>query len=138
LRLMDEERRLAYHTQFLCQVAQSGPVVEVGWKIEEILPSLRFIAENGSIKDKNAAKAVGSIFSQTEDSLAKDLCLSALRRIGNKVAQREMRRILDDETVALRWRIACAEYLRISLPESWKTAETEMSLESPTNLLPSP
>src|SRR5215217_5823753 len=138
LRLMDEERRLAYHTHFLRQVAQSGPVVEVGWKIEEILPSLRFIAENGSIKDKNAAKAVGSIFSQNEDSLAKDLCLSALRRIGNKVAQREMRRILDDETVALRWRIACAEYLRISLPQNWKTAETEMSVESPSNLLPSP
>jgi hypothetical protein len=111
---------------------------ESGRKIEEILPSLRFIAENGSIKDKDAAKAVGSIFSQTQDSLAKDLCLSALRRIGNQVAQREMRRILDDESVALRWRIACAQYLGISLPQSWKTAETEMSFESPTNLLPSP
>jgi hypothetical protein len=84
---------------------------ESGRKIEEILPSLRFIAENGSIKDKDAAKAVGSIFSQTQDSLAKDLCLSALRRIGNQVAQREMRRILDDGSVALRWRIACAQYL---------------------------
>jgi hypothetical protein len=77
---------------------------ESGRKIEEILPSLRFIAENGSIKDKDAAKAVGSIFSQTQDSLAKDLCLSALRRIGNQVAQREMRRILNDGSVALRWR----------------------------------
>jgi hypothetical protein len=111
---------------------------ESGRKIEEILPSLRFIAENGSIKDKDAAKAVGSIFSQTQDSVAKDLCLSALRRIGNQVAQREMRRILDDESVALRWRIAYAQYLGISLPQSWKTAETEMSFESPTNLLPSP
>src|SRR5829696_6012946 len=45
LRLMDEERRLAYHTHFLRQVAQSSPVVEVGWDMEEILPSLRFIAE---------------------------------------------------------------------------------------------
>ena len=138
LRLMDEERRLAYHTQFLRQVAQSGPVVEVRWQIEEILPSLRFIAENGSIKDKDAAKAVGSIFSQTQDSLARDLCLSALNRIGNQVAQREMRRILDGESIALRWRIACARYLRISPPESWRSTETEMSFESPTNLLPSP
>ena len=137
-RLMDEERRLAYHVQFLRQVAQSGPLVEVAWKIEEILPSLRFIAENGSIKDKDAAKAVGSIFSQTEDGLAKDLCLSALRRIGNRVAQGEMRRILDDETVALRWRIACAKYLRVSPPESWKITETGMSVEGPGNLLRSP
>jgi hypothetical protein len=135
---MDEERRLAYHTQFLRQVAQSGPVVEVMWKIEEVLPSLRFIAENGSIKDKDAAKAVGSIFSQTQDSPTKDLCLSALRRIGNEVAQKEMRRILDDETVALRWRITCAQYLGISLPQGWKTAETGMSIEFPTNVLPSP
>jgi hypothetical protein len=138
LRLMDKERRLAYHIQFLRQVAQSGPVVEVAWKIEEILPSLRYIAENGSIKDQAAAKAVGSIFRQTQDNRAKDLCLSALSRIGNKVAQREIRRILDDETVALRWRIACAEYLRISLPQNWKTAETELSVESPTSLSPSP
>jgi hypothetical protein len=110
---------------------------ESGRKIEEILPSLRFIAENGSIKDKDAAKAVGSIFSQTQDSLAKDLCLSALRRIGNQVAQREMWRILDDG-VALRWRIACAQYLGISLPQSWKTAETEIVRRISTNLLPSP
>src|SRR5215204_271143 len=132
------QRPLPSSPPFLRKAPQSSPDLEMRWNMEEILPSLRFIAENGSIKDKNAAKAVGSIFSQTEDSLAKDLCLSALRRIGNKVAQREMRRILDDETVALRWRIACAEYLRISLPQNWKTAETEMSVESPGNLLPSP
>ena len=138
LRLMDEERQLAYHTQFLRQVAQSSPVVEVAWNMEEVLSSLRFMAEYGSTRDQGAAKAVGSIFRQTQDSVAKDLCLSALRRIGNQVAQSEMRRILDDETVALRWRIACAKYLRISPPESWKATETGMSVEAPIDLSPSP
>jgi hypothetical protein len=138
LRLLDRERQLAYHTHFLRQVAKSTPVVEVTWKIEAILPSLRFIAENGSIKDKDAARAVGLIFHRTQDSAARDLCVSALKRIGNEVAQREMRRIFNDDSVALRWRIASAEYLRISPPQNWKTAETGVSVESQTNVLQSP
>ena len=76
--------------------------------MEEVLPSLRYIAENGTEKDKAAAKAVGSIFSRTEDVQARDLCLSALKRIGNKVAMKEMLRIYHDDTVAAEWRAACA------------------------------
>jgi len=138
LQLLDRERQLAYHTHFLRQVAKSTPVVEVAWKMEAILPSLRFIAENGSIKDREAARAVSSIFHRTQDSAARDLCVSALKRIGNEVAQREMRRIYNDDTVALRWRIALAEYLRISPPPNGKTAETGASVESQTGALQAP
>jgi len=132
LQLVDKERQLAYHTNFLRQVVKSTPVIEVAWSMEAILPSLRFIAENGSIEDKDAAKVVGSIFRQTQDSLARDLCLSALKQIGNEVAQKEMRRIYNDDTIALRWRVASAEYLRITPPPHSKTTETEASVESPT------
>jgi hypothetical protein len=90
---LDHERQLAYHVRLLREVAKSSPVVEVKWRIENVLPSLRFVAENGSSKDKEAAKAVASIFARTEDMLAKELCLSALKRIGNKVAMSEMARI---------------------------------------------
>ncbi|HEV7397855.1 MAG TPA: hypothetical protein VGN86_15195, partial [Pyrinomonadaceae bacterium] len=61
-----------------------------------------------------AAKAVGSIFSRTEDMVAKELCLAALKRIGNKVAMSEMARIYNDTSVAAEWRTACAEYLGIT------------------------
>lgn len=138
LQLMDKERQLAYHINFLRQVVKSTSVIEVTWNMEAILPSLRFIAENGSINDKNAAKVVGSIFRQTQDSLARELCLSALKRIDNEVAQRELRRIYDDSTVALRWRLASAEYLRISPPPHSKTMDTEVSAQSPNNALRSP
>ena len=134
--LLDRGRQLAYHTNFLREVAKS-PAIEVTWTIDAILPSLRFIAENGSIKDKDVAKVVGSIFSKTQDSLARDLCLSALKRIDNEVAHRELRRIYDDNTVALRWRLASAEYLRIAPPPNAKTTEPE-SVPSQSNGLRSP
>jgi hypothetical protein len=98
--------------------------------MEEILPSLRYIAENGTEKDKAAAKAVGSIFNRTDDVAAKELCLTAMKRIGNKTAQKELLRIYNDEAVAAEWRIACAEFLQIAPPPRAKVAETEMSAGS--------
>jgi hypothetical protein len=109
-------------------VAKSTTVVEVAWKMDEVLPSLRYIAENGTDKDKDAARAVGAIFSRTEDEVARELCFEAMKRIGNKTAQREMRRIYDDETVAAQWRLACAKYLQLPLAGELKTVATEESV----------
>ena len=124
---LDRARRLAYHTRFLRQVAKSSPRIEVVWSMEKVFPSLRFIAENGSDKDNEAAKAVGSIFGRTEDTLARDLCLSALKKIGNKVAKREMLRIYNDTTVPAEWRTMCAAYLGMSSPQSSQAGATSGS-----------
>jgi hypothetical protein len=115
---LDRARRLAYHTRFLREVAKSSPLIEVVWDLEKVYPSLRFIAEKGSDKDNQAAKAVVSIFERTEDILARDLSLAALKKIGNKVAKREMLRIYNDTTVAAKWRTTCAEYLGMPSPQS--------------------
>jgi HEAT repeat protein len=120
---LNKERELAYHTTFLRQVARSTPIVEVSWNLEEVRESLRYISENGSIKDKESAKAVASIFSRTKDGQARDLCLSALMRIGNKVATREMLRIYSDASVPAQWRTATAEYLKIDPPQQSKTVD---------------
>jgi len=45
-------------------------------------------------------------------------------------------RIYDDSTVAVRWRVALAEHLRISPPQDSKTTETGFA--SPINLFQSP
>jgi len=129
---LDKERQLAYHIRFLREVARSSPVVEVAWDLEKVLPSLRYVAENGTGKDKAAAKAMGSIFSRTEDVQARDLCLLALKRIGNKEARGEMSRIYEDANVPDHWRAACAEYLRIEQPQQSKTVE--VSVGSQLNL----
>jgi hypothetical protein len=115
---LDRARRLAYHTRFLRQVAKSSPLIEVVWSMEKVCPSLRFIAENGSEKDNEAARAIGSIFGRTEDTLARNLCLSALKKIGNKIAKRELLRIYNDSTVPADWRTTCAEYLGMPTPQS--------------------
>jgi hypothetical protein len=124
---LDRARRLAYHTRFLRQVGKSSPRIEVVWNMEKIYPSLRFIAENGSEKDNDAAKVVGSIFDRTENILAKDFCLSALKKIGNKVAKREMLRIYNDTTVPAEWRTTCAEYLGMPSPQSAQAGATSGS-----------
>jgi len=114
---LNTERQLAYHTRRLREIARSSPVVEVVWKMELVMPSLRFVAENGSLKDNEAARAVGSIFSRTRDAQARDLCFSALKRIGNKVAMKELLRIYKDPNVPGEWRAATAEYLKIQQPQ---------------------
>jgi hypothetical protein len=131
---LDRARRLAYHTRFLREVAKSSPLIEVVWDLEKIYPSLRFIAENGSEKDNDAAKAVGSIFARTENTLARGLCLSALKRIGSKVAKREMLRIYEDSTVSSEWRAICAEYLGMPTLQGSKADST--STRSPITISP--
>ena len=130
---LDRARRLAYHTRFLRQVAKSSPRIEVVWSMEKVCPSLRFIAENGSEKDDEAAKAVGSIFGRTDDTLARNLCLSALKKIGNKVAKRELLRIYNDSTVPADWRTTCAEYLGMPMPQS---SQAGAPSESHTKIAP--
>lgn len=120
---LDRARRLSYHTRFLRHVAKSSPRIEVVWNMEKVLPSLRYIAENGTGKDKDAAKVVGSIFSRTEDDQARKLCFSALKRIGNKEAMREMSRIYHDPNIPEEWHAAFAEYLRIEQPQRSKVIE---------------
>lgn len=121
---LDRARRLSYHTRFLRQVAKSSPRIEVVWSMEKVYPSLRFIVENGSEKDNEAARAVGSIFGRTEDILARDLCLSALKRIGSKVAQRELLRIYNDSNVPEEWRAICAAYLGMTSPHGSSKADS--------------
>ena len=116
LRQLDQERQLAHHVRFLREVAKSSPEVEVAWSMEKVMPSLRWVAENGTDKNRDAAKVVGSIFSRTRDIQARGLCLSALKRIGNKEARREMLRIYQDATVPEEWRTASAEYLKLVPP----------------------
>ena len=131
---LDRARRLTYHTRFLREVAKSSQRTEVVWSMEKVFPSLRFIAEYGSEKDNEAAKAVGSIFGRTQDILARELCLSALRRIGSKVARREMLRIYNDSTIPAEWRTICAEYLGMPPPQESKA--DSMSNNSPITLSP--
>jgi hypothetical protein len=136
--LLNKERQLAYHTRLLREIAKSSPTVEVVWNVDRVLPSLSFVAEHGSKRNSEAAKAVVAIFNRTEDSRTKGLALAAMKRIDNKITQREMLRIYNDSTVAIEWRRQCAEYFQILTPMTTKAIDTEATASSIVEVPPAP
>jgi hypothetical protein len=78
--------------------------------------SLRFIVDNGSTTDKQAARAVAEIFARTSDAEARRLCLDALVRINNKTARNELLRLYGSEKAGSEWSVMIAERLRRAVP----------------------
>ena len=124
---MEMARRMQNHTNLLRDAAKSSPQVEVAWDMTNVTRSLRFIIDNGSRTDKQAARAAAAIFANTSDAEARGLCLDALARINNKTARNELLRLYRSEKVASEWRVAIAERLRKALAEDgrMKPAEAE-------------
>jgi len=115
---LDASRKLAYHRQFLREVARSSAEVEVQWNIADVRRSLEFIAAHGEHADGKTAAAVGRIFAQTKDEETQKLCLSGLYRINNETAKNTLVRIYRDEAADARWRILSAQYLRQAAREA--------------------
>jgi len=127
---MELARRIQNHTQLLREVARSSPQIEVVWDMTNVTRSLRFLADNGSSADKQAARATAAIFARTGDAEARRLSLDALRRINNKTARNELLRLYRSEEARSEWRAAIAERLRQAVAEDgrMKTAEVESLL----------
>jgi len=115
---LDKERQLAYHRNFLREVAGSTPVAEVTWSIDKVQRSLRYIAENSSLAGTSEVRMIAKIFTRTDDLVAKQLCLMGLGRIENKSAREELLRILNSEETTQHWRSLAREYLQASIPPS--------------------
>jgi hypothetical protein len=124
---MELARRLQNHTRLLRDIAKSSPQIEVAWELTNVTRSLRFIVENGSGTDKQAAGAAARIFARTSDAEARRLCLDALARINNKTARNELLRLYRSEDAGSEWRAAIAESLRKAVAEDgrMKPAEAE-------------
>ncbi len=111
LATLNVERTLAYHRQFLREVAKSSAQVEVQWNIADVRRALEFINEHGERADGKTASAIASIFAHTNDEAAQKLCLSGLYRINNETAKNSLVRIYRDHTADAQWRTLSAEYL---------------------------
>jgi hypothetical protein len=90
---MELSRRVAYHTQFLSQVAKSSPQTDVAWDINTVRQSLQFFADQGASASKGAAKAAGAIFEKTSDAETRRLSLEALSKMNNQTAREELLRL---------------------------------------------
>lgn len=125
LATLDAARKLAYHRQFLREVARSSAAVEVQWNVADVRRSLAFINEHGERADGKTAEAVGRIFAHTKDEETQKLCLSSLYRINNETAKNTLVRIYRDEAADARWRALSAQYLRQATRESQRISTND-------------
>jgi hypothetical protein len=122
---LETSRRLAYHTQFLNEVARSSATTDVAWDMAKVTHSLQFLAYEGSEALTSAAKAAATIFQKTNDPEARRLCLEALSKINSKTARAELLNIYEREPqsdlraeIAVRLRNALASAARIKPAEA--------------------
>jgi hypothetical protein len=122
---LEKSRRLAYHTQFLNDVAKSSAATDVAWDMAKVTRSLQFLASEGSEASGKSAKAAGAIFHQTTDAVARRLCVEALSKINNQSARAELLKIYQREPqsefradVAVRLRNAVASDARVKPAEA--------------------
>ena len=121
---LDIARRLQYHTNFLQQIAKSTAEIEITANVNDVLKSLRFIAEHGDEAGATAAKATASIFARTKDDETRRACLDSLSRINNPKAKNELLRISQNPAVDQSWRDIAADYLRGNTPRVQPIAVT--------------
>jgi hypothetical protein len=113
---LDLARRLQYHTNFLQQIAKSSTEVEITANLNDVLKSLRFIAEHGDDAGSTAAIATAKIFARTKDDETRRACLDSLSRINNAKAKNELLRISQNPAVDQTLREVAADYLRGNIP----------------------
>jgi hypothetical protein len=90
---MEASRRFSYHIRFLQELARSTPQIDVSGNLEEVKRSLQFIADHGSEANSKAVSAAARIFTRTNDSETRRLCVDSLSRIANPKARAELLRI---------------------------------------------
>jgi len=122
---LEKSRRLAYHTQFLNNVARSSATTDVAWDMARVTRSLEFLATVGSEATPSAARATAAIFQKTNDAEARRLCIEALSKINNKTARAELLKIYEREPqselradIAMRLRNAVANDARVKPAEA--------------------
>ena len=108
---LDIARRLDHHTKFLQQVSKSKAEIDIGFNLDEVKRSLRFIADHGTLVSSNAVSAAAKIFARTRDDETRRLCLDSLSRITNPKAKNELLRISQNTEVESSWREIAQSYL---------------------------
>jgi hypothetical protein len=111
-RHMEMERRIEHHVQFLRQVADSSPQIEVVWELADVRASLRFLVDQETPVKSSAGRAAALVFRRTGETETRVLCLDVLSRINDKSARKEMLRIFQDKQTEPEWLIQIADRLR--------------------------
>lgn len=114
---LDVRRQLDFHERYVREVAFASARPEIDSDVPTLKRSLRFVTENGSPADAKTTRALAKIFAVTTDEDIQSLCLTALYRINNSSAKRELLAFYSNTNIDPRWREMCAHYLKLALKE---------------------
>jgi hypothetical protein len=92
-------------------VAKSKAEIDVGFNLDDVRHSLRFIADHGAQVSGAVATATGKIFARTRDDETRRACLESLSRISNPKARNELLRISQNTDLERGWRDIAEVYL---------------------------
>jgi hypothetical protein len=109
---IDIARRLAYHTRFLREVAESSPQIDVVWNLDEVKHSLRFIVDHATDADGKIAIAAARVFLRTQDEETRRFCLEGLSRMTNPKARAELLRLSQRKDLDQRGKDLVISYLK--------------------------
>lgn len=109
---MDLRRQLDFHERYLRETAETTVKPEIDGDMNALNRSLTFISQNGSEAEGKTAKAVAALFSATENAELRELCLSSLYKINNKIAKKELLAIYENPKIDEHWRNVSARYLK--------------------------
>jgi hypothetical protein len=108
---LDAARRLSYHTEFLQEVAGSGPQVDIVWNLDEVKRSLAAIGDHGANAGARSASVVANIFLRTQDTETRRHCLETLARINSPKARAELEKLSRDKSLDQAGRDLVTSYL---------------------------
>jgi hypothetical protein len=89
---LEKSRRLAYHTQFLNDVAKSSATTDVAWDMAKVTRSLQFLTAKVPRRIQRR-QGSGRDFSENQRYGSRRLCIEALSKIDNKTARGELLKI---------------------------------------------
>jgi hypothetical protein len=108
---LDVARRVAYHTLLLRKIGKSGTPIEIAWSLDEVKRSLQYLADHADEADSSAATAAARIFTLTEDSETRRVCLDSLSRMNTSRAKIELVRLSQDRRLDSGWKDVVISYL---------------------------
>jgi hypothetical protein len=123
---MDTRRQLDFHERVIRETAVASVRPEIDADVEKLNYALRFIAANGNRAGAKTTRSIAKIFAATADDDLRSLCLAGLYRINDAGAKHELLAIYKDERVPMRWRDACARYLKLALEEGQRISSHDV------------
>jgi hypothetical protein len=132
--LLEAQRRNLNQTNFLRNVAKSGPYIDVHWDLDKVRQALHEVSAGESLSELVMADTVYHIFDQSRDEDVRQLCLETLYQANTTASRKRLQQIAQDTSLAQVWRTRTASLLEgASKPVANPPLEVGISLRASGN-----